>query len=369
MSGVERAVRSVLPELARQGDRRNITVVYPRCLPRPSGASERFRYVAPLTPNRPRLLRILWQQAALPWRLRRAGADLLHAPAYTAPLCTPTPTVLTIYDAIALRFPRLCKTSNVLHYRLVMPRAARRAARIIVPSACTRRDVVRLLRVPEAKVRVIPLGVGEAFRPVTAPHVLEALRRRYGLPERFILFLGNLEPKKNLPRLLTAFAEARGRGRLTHRLVLAGQKAWHTRAIRRALRTHRLHRMAMLLGAIPEEDLPALYSAASMLVFPSLYEGFGLPPLEAMACGTPVIASTAGALPEVVGEAALLLRPSDVAGLRTAMIKVAHNAFLRRRLGELGRARAAKYTWAETARRTLDVYDDVLAESGFEVGK
>ena len=367
MSGVERAVHSLLKALHETAPEFEFLIYYPRGLGRPSEKdAPNVRYRHPLIPNTFRPLRICWDQAILPLRLRRDHIDLLHAPAYVGPLLSHVPSVLTIYDMIALKFPHLCKRTNVLHYRLIMPPSARRAARIIVPSECTKRDVIALLRVPEEKLRVVPLGVSPAFRPVDDPARLAAMRRRYGLPERYILYLGNLEPKKNLPHLLRAFAEARRSGHITHRLVLAGQKAWRTDELHRTLRKKRLQQSVMLLGGIPEEDLPALYSGASCFVFPSLYEGFGLPPLEAMACGTPVITTRAGALPEVVGNAALTLSSGDTRELRIAVEKVAANQFLRNRLRAYGLERAKQFTWERTAQETVKVYKEVLNEAPHE---
>jgi glycosyltransferase involved in cell wall biosynthesis len=362
MSGVERSIHSLLPELAQAADNHDVIVFYPRCLPPPTKSSERFNYARPLIPNAPRPLRILWQQMALPLQLRLRGIDMLHAPAYTAPLLTRVPTVLTIYDTIALSHPELCKWTNALHYRLFMPRAARRAARVIVPSEATKRDVVRLLGVSEERIRVIPLGVSGHFRPIDNADELRHMRQTYGLPEDYILYLGNLEPKKNLPALLTAFAQARNHGHLTQKLAIAGQKSWHAEAIHETLHAHGLEESVIFLGPVPEAHLPALYSGASVFVFPSITEGFGLPPIEAMACGTPVITTQAGALPEVAGKAALVLPVADVDALRIAMVKITTNHFLRTRLRELGLKRAAQYSWKETARKTVAVYEEVLQE-------
>jgi len=363
MSGVERAVHSLacaLPHVAPDCD---FVVYYPRCLPRPEQVRTRnVAFQRPFWPNSPRILRILWQQALLPRRLRRDRIDLLHAPAYTAPLLARPPYVLTVYDVIALKFPQSCKRANVWHYRAVLPRSVRRAARLIVPSRCTADDLHELLGVPKEKIRVIPLGVSGAFRRVDDPLRLAEFRRRWGLPDRYVLYLGNLEPKKNLHRLLEAFAQGRHSGRITHRLVLAGAKAWHTAAWRRALRDQRLGDAVTILRRLPDKELPLLYSGASVFVFPSLYEGFGLPPLEAMACGVPVITSSGGALPEVVGDAALVLPECDPRQLRIAIEKVLANSFLRERLRTRGLARARRFTWERTAQATAEVYREVLRE-------
>ena len=363
MSGVGRAVHELIAHLPAQATDHRFTVYHPLGAPVPrERAGEHMSFRPSLLPTRLRPVRLLWQQAVLPLTLRWTRAEVLHATSYTAPLLTNVPVVLTIYDTIALQFPQWCKRLNALHFRLVMRRNAARAARIIVPSEATRADVVRDLGVPPEKIRMIPLGVSEAFRPVEDPAELRRAREELGLPTRYILFTGNLEPKKNLPALIDAFSESHLTGRYTHRLVIAGMKGWRCSDVFAAVRRNRMADIVQFLGRVPSRLLPALYSGASVFVMPSLYEGFGLPPLEAMACGAPVVTTTAGALPEVVGDAALTVPPNDTRLLRMAIEKVLTNQYLARKLGELGRQRAKKFSWNTTARKTIEVYDEVIAE-------
>ena len=365
MSGVERAVYCLIDTLSRTcPPDMDLTAYFPKDVPQPPhGVDSAIRFVAPAVSNAYRGLRVLWDQAFLPHRAHKDGLDLLHLPAYVAPALLHTPYVLTVYDTIALKFPELCKRSNVLHYRLLMRRSLRRAQRVIVPSECTKRDVLALGEVSEDRIRVIPLGVSSAFHPTNDRDALAAVRNRYGLPDAYVLYVGNLDPKKNVSLLLDAFAEGYRSGRITAKLVIAGQKEWHAEPVRRRLQELRRDGMVQRLGPVPEADLPALYSAASLFVFPSLYEGFGLPPLEAMACGTPVITTRSGALPEVVDDAALALDDPDARTLRVAMEKALGNDFLRHRLRELGIRRAAEFTWERMAERTLAVYREVLQEA------
>ena len=361
MSGVGRAIHHLVEHLPREGPEYRFVFYHsPRVsLPGESGRSNAcFRQA--LFPTSLRPARILWQQAALPHLLRLDGVQLLHAPAYTAPVAAAVPVVLTIYDTIALKFPQFCKRLNVLHYRLAMPPSARRAARIIVPSEATKEDVVKELRVAEEKIRVIPLGVSREFRPVEDREELARVRAELGLPERYILFTGNIEPKKNLKSLVEAFAEAHRSGRITHRLVIAGRKGWRCSDVFRAVKALRLQGIVKFLDGVAQRFLPALYSGASVFVFPSLYEGFGLHVLEAMACGTPVVTTDAGALPEVAGDAALKVSPRSVRELGTAIEKITTNRFLAKKLRTLGLERAKGFPWAETARRTIAVYAEVL---------
>ena len=306
--------------------------------------------------TRSRLARIAYEQALL--RRRLDGFDVFHAPGYVAPPRLPIPMVLTVYDLIALRHPRLAARSNVMHYRLRLPRSARAAARIIVPTECVARDVTEQFHIPGGRIRVVPLGVAERFRPPSAEAVA-ALRGRHGLGGPFLLFVGNVEPKKNLPTLLRAVAALRRDGR-PHALVIAGVRGWKCREVYALPAELGIEDAVRFLGYVPEDDLPALYGAAEAFAFPSLVEGFGLPPLEAMACGTPVVASDADALVETAGDAALHVPARDAAALADALRRVLDDASLRERLVEAGLARAAEFTWTRTAEQTRAVYREAV---------
>ena len=361
MSGVESSTYNLIEHLCRETPEYEYVIYHPPGVAMPPGTSgPHVRLSCPRLPTSLRPVRIFWQHAFLPVRLRRDRVNLLHAPAYTAPLAANVPVVLTIHDTLALKFPNLCKRLNSIHYGVFMPPCARRAARIIVPSECTRRDVINILNIPPGKVRVIPWGVSRTFRPVEDKEQLARVRAELGLPERYILYTGNIEPKKNLPVLIEAFATAHKSGRITHRLVIAGRKGWRHSNVFRTVRDLGIGEFVRFLGYVPHESLAALYSGASVFAFPSLYEGFGLPPLEAMACGTPVVTTTAGALPEVVGSAALTVPPESVRELRIAIEKVLANQFLSAKLRELGLKRAGIFSWKNTARRTVEVYHELL---------
>jgi len=306
--------------------------------------------------NRPRLLRVFYEEHALPRHL--GGFDLLHAPAYVAPRRLPIPLVLTLYDLIALRHPELARRANVAHYRLRLPGSARAAARILVPTECVARHAVDHLDVPRDRIAVVPLGVDDDLRPPDEAATAQA-RRRYGLDEPFVLFVGNIEPKKNLPTLLRAVAALRRQG-LPHGLVLAGKRGWKCRDVYRLPCELGIERAVRFLGYVPEAHLPGLYGAADLFAFPSLVEGFGLPPLEAMACGTPVVTSDAEALLETTGEAALHAPARDAEALADAMGRALTDAALRERLRAAGLARAAEFSWPRTAEATRAAYREAL---------
>lgn len=305
----------------------------------------------------------LWLLGYLPLRLRALGTDVYHGPAVFLPLVKlGYRTVVTIHDLVSFLFPETVPRKYSLYMRLMTRLAARSADRIIAVSSATKADLRRVLHVPDDKVVVIHEAVGPEFREAPSAEAMESVMRRYGLRRPYCLFVGNLEPRKNLGRLIEAFARLRGRtgsGPGAPQLVLAGTRAWLHSGIFRAVERQGLGGEVVFPGYVPAADLPALYAAAACFVFPSVYEGFGLPVLEAMAAGAPVIASRAGAIPEVAGDAALLVDADRPAELAEAIESVLGDARLRARLVTAGRARAGAFTWEAVARQTLDVYTEV----------
>lgn len=307
-----------------------------------------------------------------PWRLRAAasyfggpnldaalkGVSLFHATEHLLPYLTRARSVLTLHDVAYLLFPQHHLLQNRLYLTLMMPRFLRRADAVICVSEATRRDALRLYKLVPSKVHVIPEGVEPRFAPISNHLILQSLRARYQLPARFILCVGTIEPRKNLVTLLEAYAALQNEiGDL--RLVIAGGKGWLYESFFERLRALGLEDKITITGYVPDEDLPALINCAEVFAFPSVFEGFGLPPLEAMACGTPVICSNASSLPEVVGEAGLLLEPTNVRAWAEALRRVLSDDTLRADLRQRGLARAAQFTWEQTARRTLEIYQSL----------
>jgi glycosyltransferase involved in cell wall biosynthesis len=305
--------------------------------------------------------RILWEQVAQPWRASRARLDLLHAPVYVGPVVSTCPVIVTVHDLSFYRYPELFRPQNRVYLQAMTRRTVQHAAAVIAVSESTRRDIVRLLNVPESRIVVIPNGVDAEMRPVTDVSRREALRQRYDLPDHFMLFLGTLEPRKNLTTLLEAYARYRRNGG-RHALVIAGAKGWYYDAVYETASRLDLGDAVRFPGYIPQDELPLWYSLADLFVYPSLYEGFGLPPLEAMACGTPVITSNVSSLPEVMGEGGMCVDPHDPLVLAEAMGAVLGDAGLYRRLVRLGREQSQRYSWAETARQTASLYHRVLGD-------
>jgi len=302
----------------------------------------------------------LWQSSYLPFRLATLGADLYHGPAvFLPPLKLGYRTVVTIHDLVAFLFPETVPTQYGIYMRWMTRLSTRSADRIIAVSEATREDLVRQLGVPPEKIQTIHEALGTGYEPVRDPGRLEAVRRTYRLEGPYILFVGNLEPRKNLVRLIEAYALLRRRVRLPHRLVLAGKNGWLYRPIFQAVERLGLQQEVIFTGYVAQEDLPAIYSMAEAFAFPSLYEGFGLPVLEAMACGVPVVAGASGSIPEVAGDAALLVSPYQVEAIAEALHRVLIEAELRAELRARGLARSRAFSWERAAIQTREVYQQV----------
>jgi glycosyltransferase involved in cell wall biosynthesis len=295
--------------------------------------------------------------------------DLLHGLAYAAPLASGCPTVVSVHDLSFLRYPGAFRPFNRSYLSLVTRASARRAACVITASESTRQDIVSLIGVPEDRVAVVPDGVAPEFHPAS-PDETTSFRQRAGLPERYILFLGTLEPRKNLVRLLEAYALLRSWDREANRataapslppLVIAGGKGWSYQEIFDRVTGLGLADQVIFPGFVAAEDLPWWYRGAEIFVYPSLFEGFGLPVLEAMASGTPTITSNASSLPEVAGDGAILVNPEDTQQIAEAMQRVLTTPSLAAELRAAGIRRAAGFSWERTAAKTREVYRSVLA--------
>lgn len=302
--------------------------------------------------------RILWEQMAQPWVLQKIGADLIHSPVFVGPILSPCPSVVTIHDLSFIRFPEMFRPANRIYLSMMTRLSVRRARRIIAVSAHAASETHQLLGVPKERVDVVYHGVKEEFHPRSAEEVA-AFHRRQGLPERFVLFVGTLEPRKNLTRLVEAFARVRD-GRT--KLVLAGGKGWLYDDLFARVEELGLGDEVIFPGYVKNEDLPLWYNAATLMAYPSLYEGFGLPVLEAQACGTPVLTSNVSSLPEAAGDAALLVDPYDVSSLAEGLHRLLSESDLRRGLSERGLAHAGQFSWYQAAEETSRVYRRALGD-------
>lgn len=289
--------------------------------------------------------------------IRFSGAEIFHGPNYALPRLR-IPGVVTVHDLSHIYYPEMHPAHRICHLHRALPRALERAAAVITVSEAVRREVIAEFRLPPDRVHAVPNGVSPAFVP-GAPD--PARLARYGvMPGRYILTVGTLEPRKNLPNLLAAHARLPVALRRRFPLAVAGAKGWRDTFLRRELARAVERGDARQLGFVPEEDLPQLYAGAGAVAYPSRYEGFGLPVLEAMACGAPTLTSNRGALMEVAGEAALVADPDNPASLADGLERLLTDSGLRARLRQAGPHRARSFTWSATAAGTVDVYAAVL---------
>jgi len=311
------------------------------------------------------LSKVWFEQAGFPRACRHLGVDLAHVPYWGSPLFPTVPTVVTIHDLIPLLLPAYRGNPLVRLYTRLVSVSARRAAAVLTDSVASQQDIIHHLRIPPERVHPVLLAADKRYHPVEDLEVLSAIRARYALPEHYFLYLGGFDWRKNVPAILRAYARFRQSATTDTpvRLVVASKLPIQDTPFfpnpRRI--AHELHiaEEVTFTGWIPEEDKPALYSSALAFIFPSWYEGFGLPPLEAMACGTPVIASNRGSLPEVVGAGGLLLPPDDVEGLAQAMHGLASSDVTRLSLREQVLSQAARFSWHKAAQETRAVYEAV----------
>ena len=303
------------------------------------------------------------EQFALPIDLRRDGAELFHAPHYVLPVLTPCRSVVTIHDCIHLRFPQyLPSTLGYAYARGQMWTATHRAARVITVSEASKRDILRYFRVPESRIDVIYNAIDDRFWQEPPADEVARVRERYRLTDPFVLYAGNIKPHKNLERLIEAFHVMRQTSPdlVNVQLLIIGDEISKYATLRRAVHRHKLHKHVRFFGFVSDQTLAALYRLADVFVFPSLYEGFGLPPLEAMASGTPVIASNVSSLPEVVGNAAVMIDPYEPDAIADAMRRVLTSAELRADLRAKGLARAREFSWERSIKRVREIYDEVM---------
>lgn len=300
--------------------------------------------------------RILWEQLAQPWQL--GAFDLYHALAFVSPLWLTKPSVVTVYDLSFIHYPQVLSASRRLYLRTFTALSCRRARRVIGISESTARDVQRSLGIPAERIDVALPGYDrERYKPLPT-HEVQAFRTRKNLPERFWLFVGTLEPRKNLPTLLEAYAALPKGERLP--LLIGGGKGWGYDAIFSRIERYNLGDDVRWVGFLPWEELPLWYNSAEVFIYPSVFEGFGLPVLEAMACGTPVIVSDASSLPEVAGNAGMLVPPDDVMGWTEALRCAAADGEWRAEAQERSLREAARFSWEITARQTLESYRRAL---------
>ena len=318
-----------------------------------------FRAVLEPSPNYS-----LREQVHVPWVLRRERPDLYHAPHYVLPAGVRCPSVVTIHDCIHLMFPQYLPNRLAYAYaRAQMWSAARRSDCILTVSEASKRDILHLFNVPPEKIVVVYNAIDSHFAITPSEEAVTRVRERYQLDHKFVLYVGNIKPHKNLVRLIEAFDELRQGDLEDLKLLIIGDQISRLPALRRAVHRHKLHKQVRFLGYVGDDQLAILYRLASVFVFPSLYEGFGLPPLEAMASGTPVVTSNVSSLPEVVGDAAVLVNPYDVDAIVDGLRRVLTDPVLAADMSRKGIERAREFSWERSVAKTWAVYQTIAGKT------
>jgi len=355
--GIGTYIRNLVEQLARL-DRTTeyVLLLPPADVPFAAGLGENFRGVAETA--RPYSF---GEQVRIPLAVARERIHLLHEPHYVLPTATRCRSVVTIHDCIHLRFPQYLPHRLATYYaRAAMWSATRQADRILTVSEASKRDILQYFNIAPERVAVIYNALDARFSEPPDEAHMEQVRQRYQLEHPFVLYVGNIKPHKNLERLIAAFGRARTDGPDDLRLIVIGDELSRYPALRQAVHRHKLDKHVRFLGFQPAHTLIAFYRLARAFVFPSLYEGFGLPPLEAMACGTPVVTSNLSSLPEVAGGAAMLVDPYDIDAIADGIRRVVNDDTLRQDLRTRGLARVNDFSWEVAARKTQAIYLDVL---------
>ena len=300
-------------------------------------------------------IRIGWMQLRAQRALEALRPDVAHFTNGMIPIGSPVATVVTVHDMSLRLYPNCHPVRRLLLNRPLMHVAIRQASSIVTVSNSARRDLLRLHGVAPDRVAVVHEAASPAFRPIADRAWLEDVRARYSLPRQFMLYVGTIEPRKNLSRLMSAFADARKAG-IPHHLVCVGPYGWSSRNLAGHIERLGIQDVVHFTGYVPFEHLPAIYNLGEFFAFPSLYEGFGLPVVEAMACGIPVLTSTTSSLGEIAGDAAETIDPADTDAIANAIVRLASDQDLRRDRAERGLRRACSFSWAQTARDMLAVY-------------
>ena len=315
----------------------------------------------PVATTQNNVLRILWEQIMLPISSRKDRIDLFHYTDHALSLFSGSRhVIITVHDIAYIRFPDLLNRSRRIYKKYILKKSIKRASIIIADSHSTKRDIVEFFGINEEKIKVVHLGVESRFRPINNNNV-EEYRLKMKLPSKMILNVGTLEPRKNVVTLLRAFKELRGKGFDDYKLVIVGDKGWLYSQIFKEVEHSDLKQDILFLGVVMDEELPLLYNCADIFVYPSLYEGFGLPPLEAMACGIPVITSNISSLPEVIGDAGIMVDPTDVTSLCENMYNLLKDRELWYHMSNRGLERSKLFSWDNTAKKILDIYDEALS--------
>jgi glycosyltransferase involved in cell wall biosynthesis len=354
--GIGTYIRNLVIHLARTDKDTDYVLL---CRPQDKGfvesLGENFRALSQTDP-----LYSMREQLRIPAQLRRAKVDVFHAPHYTLPFTTPCNSVVTIHDCIHLLFPQYLPSRVAYIYaRTALWIAANRSSRVLTVSEASKKDILSFFNIDPEKITVIPNGIDGQFMIEPSTEAIARVQERYQLKSPFLLYVGNVKPHKNLERLIDAFFKLRKDGLTNLTLLIIGDEITKYTTIRRTVHRYQLHKYVRFLGFVPSDTLSILYRLADAFVFPSLYEGFGLPPLEAMASGTPVVTSNVSSLPEVVGNAAVLVDPYDVNSIANGIQTILEDPLYREKLTKNGLERAKHYSWERSVAKVKQIYGEL----------
>jgi glycosyltransferase involved in cell wall biosynthesis len=306
-------------------------------------------------------IRLIWEQITLPFLVKKTKLDLLHSLHYTRPFFLPCRSIVTFHDMTFFAYPELHTVTKRIFFPLAIKINAKFSDGLIAGSENSKKDTLKFNQVPEQKIHVVPYGIDKGFSPISDRQLLDKCRIKYNLPQDFILYVGLIEPRKNIPSLLRAYHKLTLEDQVPF-LVIAGRPGWGIEEVNHYIDALNLKDKVHFTGYVDREDLPMIYNLATIFVYPSIYEGFGFPPLEAMACGTPTITTAISSMPEFVGDACLLVPPQDDEALYQAIKKLLYNKDLQQDLSIKGHQQASQFTWERTARETLEVYQKVMLQ-------
>lgn len=300
------------------------------------------------------LFRVFFEIFLLPLYLKKKRIKLYHATNYIIPFFIKSNTVVTVHDLITITHPELCKNTSNIYFKMMMRKSLDKAKKIIVVSETVKKDIIRIFSINPSKISVIHLGVNNCFKK----KIDNTVKEKYNLPKNYLLFVGNIEAKKNIYRLIKAFVKFKGENNFDGKLILVGEIGWKVSSLKRLLKQEKIKNEVKLLGYVPLKDLPFIYSMAKLFVFPSIYEGFGIPPLEAMACEVPVLISKLGASPEICGKSSYQIDPYNINEMVEGMKALIYDETLRNEKITMGQKWVQQYTWEKTAKETIKIYEE-----------
>lgn len=360
MSGIERYILELILNLEKIDMNNEYLLFFNKDAAIPFiPKQENVRTIVSSFPTRQRLLRLFWEHICLSYEIKKNNVDIFHGPAFFVPIWKPKDCkyVITVHDITFVKYPKAFTFGTKLYYQFLFPRSLQLADVVITDSESTKKDIIEYYGVKEEKIKVIYLGISDVFLKKQSKEKIKAVKEKYSLPEKYLLFTGVLSPRKNVETIVSAFNQIKKEPHFSnHKLLIVGRKGWLYEGIFAKVKRLHLEQEVFFIDYICEDDLPVIYFLAEIYLFPSLYEGFGLPILEAMVSGCPVITSNISSMPEVAGDAALLINPLNVEELVVAIKKIHENPEIRKKLLEKGRLQIKRFSWEKTAEETRNIY-------------